>query len=102
MRMTMLCSSLVAPMFCAVVLGFSTTYTQILNSCPVFFPPPLPCETNGSYSATCVLCILHWKEDGLEMLFRDNYDRLLREANVKEQAVVSACGVTLITETHDA
>lgn len=35
-----------------------------------------------------------------------NYDhlqslRLLREANVKEQAVVSACSVTLITVTHD-
>lgn len=35
-----------------------------------------------------------------------NYDLLqplclLREANVKEQAVVSACGVTLITATDD-
>lgn len=41
------------------------------------------------------------------MLFRDNYDHLqplclLREANVKEQAVVPACGVTLISVTHDA
>lgn len=41
------------------------------------------------------------------MLFGDNYDGLqplclLREANMKEQAVVSACGVTLITVTLDA
>lgn len=58
-------------------------------------------------SATCVLCVLHWKEEGLEMLFGDNYNCLqplclVREANVKEQAVVSACAVTLIAVTRDA
>lgn len=41
------------------------------------------------------------------MLLGDNYDCLqplclIREANVKEQAVVSACGVTLIAVTRDA
>lgn len=41
------------------------------------------------------------------MQFGDNYDHvqplcLIREANVKEQAVVSACVVTLIAVTHDA
>lgn len=73
----------------------------------VFCPPPLPCETKESCSATCVLCIQHWKGEGLEVLFGDNHDNLqplclVREANIKEQDVVSACGVTLITVTLDA
>lgn len=40
------------------------------------------------------------------MLFRDRYDCVqpwcdLKEVNVKEQAVVSPCGATLIIVTHD-
>lgn len=71
-----------------------------------FFSLPISCEINRSRSAHCFLSILHWQEDRLEILFSDNYDHIQpwcdpREANVKEQAVVSPCGVTLIVVTHD-
>jgi len=102
-------SRLIAAMFCAMVNQVllqptSKFWTVALNSCPALFPSPLLCEASELCSATHVLCILHWKEEGLEILFQDNYDHLqplslLREGNVKKQPVGSACGVMLITDT---
>lgn len=92
---------------CCGVLGFSMTCPNSESLSSIFFRHLFLVKTNEAYSTTCVLCILHWEGEGLEMLFGDNYDGLqplclLREANMKEQAVVSACGVTLITVTLDA